>query len=189
VTIMVICERFVNLDANVIDKSTIVFSQQVREWCKLPYPGYPNGCPNYGKNPLCPPNSPYRADVLCKNAVFTLVTATFDIVPYAAKTKELHPEFSDKQARNSRLWQSSIKRMLSDKILNEIPYTDILGTGGGLLGYQSAESGGVDMFATFQRNSIPFDKTAMQLIVLAAIIIREYGLPTKGQQATRMTRL
>ena len=39
-----------------VKRNSITFTPKTHIWCTLPYPGHKNGCPNYDKNPLCPPN-------------------------------------------------------------------------------------------------------------------------------------
>ena len=43
---------------------TLVIDGQTRESCRLPYPGHPHGCPNYGRGDECPPKVSVVSEVL-----------------------------------------------------------------------------------------------------------------------------
>ncbi len=36
----------------------------VRDYCALPYPGHPEGCPHFGKRKECPPSAPLVKDFI-----------------------------------------------------------------------------------------------------------------------------
>ena len=36
----------------------------VRDYCTLPFPGHPEGCPNFGKKKECPPSAPLVKDFI-----------------------------------------------------------------------------------------------------------------------------
>ena len=39
-----------------INRNSIEFTEKTHIWCTLLYPGHKNGCPNFNRNHLCPPN-------------------------------------------------------------------------------------------------------------------------------------
>lgn len=43
---------------------TLAIDYKVRDYCKLPYPGHPEGCPSYGKRKECPPSAPLVEDFI-----------------------------------------------------------------------------------------------------------------------------
>ena len=46
----------------------IVNRRAMGEWCQMPYPGHPKGCPNYDTGrPECPPNAPFVWDWIDKD--------------------------------------------------------------------------------------------------------------------------
>ena len=47
-----------------IDSKSIKFTKRTRLWCQLPYPNHPKGCPNYSKNPNCPPLAKFMKKIL-----------------------------------------------------------------------------------------------------------------------------
>lgn len=163
-------DPFITISTNVIDKSTIVFTPKTREWCRLPYPGHPRGCSdNYGKCETCPPSTPYRVDILEKHDKFVLVHATFDINAYAEEMRKVHPDWSERQLRNSRLWQSQLKSKMK-AVIAGMEYDELLGAGSGFDGRPSMEAAGIFVLATLHRNKIPFDVKAREFIKMVCLL-------------------
>lgn len=158
---------------NRIKASTIVFSDKVREYCILPYPRHPKGCPNFGKNPFCPPKSMERRDIIQKYSEFYLVIAVFDMKKYLELMRARHPDWSDIQLRNVLYWQNSVKNKLKSKILDSgIQFNEVFGSGSGFMQSQSMESAGINVFATLQRNKIGFDLKARERVTLVALLCK-----------------
>lgn len=175
-------DGFMTISARRIDPSTILFSEKVRSYCKYPYPmpnpTHPDGCPNYGKNPLCPPNSRYRTDILTIYDIFVLVWVRFDISAYTEMMKSRHAGWTTPQLRNSRLWQGTVKKSLRDFISRKFLYIDeVLGAGSGFPGCQSMESAGINVFTTLSRNKISFDKKAKEHVTLVALLLMDSRKP------------
>lgn len=91
---------------------------KAREWCKLPYPDHPHGCPNYGKRYSCPPLAPVINDYLDINRQVYLVVIEFDLHEHVSRMKSLHPHWSDRQARCVLYWQGSVNKELQDECDN-----------------------------------------------------------------------
>lgn len=164
-------DPLVKVEIRRIDRSTIIMNPVVRQWCCLPYPHHPKGCPNYGGNPLCPPKAPYRPDILRKYDEFHIATIQFDICKYVELRKQSRPDDSDAQLRNLWHWQHAVKRRLRDAIKSsQIKFREVFLSGAGAEGKQSMESAGVFVFATLQRNGIKFDRKARDSIVLVALL-------------------
>lgn len=153
-----------------IDRSTIVMNRCVRAWCCLPYSRHPKGCPKFNVNPLCPPVAPYRGDITKRYDEFFLIYVRFDMEQYIALRKTIHPDYSTAQLRNLIYWQKSVKKRLNDAITkSRIKYKEVFTTGTGMNGNQSMESAGVFVFATLQRNQIPFERKADKFVTLVAL--------------------
>lgn len=75
-------KRLVSIKIKRIERNTIFFTAKTRIWCKLPYPNHPHGCPNYGKNPNCPPNTEIMENILTRYNFFYLIYAIFEIEKY-----------------------------------------------------------------------------------------------------------
>ena len=95
----------------------LVLDERARgEWCQLSYPNYPNGCPNYGKKPECPPNSKHVKTVFNLNEKHWFIVAEFDLKKQSDRMRASNPNWTEKQCRNSRLWQSSVHKKIRDEI-------------------------------------------------------------------------
>lgn len=93
-------------------------SPRVCEMCRMPYPGHPKGCPNYGdpkKAYKCPPFVPYITDVLDFNHPMFLVHSEFNLELHASRMKTLHPNWSEVQARCVLYWQNRSRKQLSQR--------------------------------------------------------------------------
>lgn len=124
----------------------------MRNCCKLSYPGHPNGCPNYGINPLCPPIAPYRPDVVNIYKEFVLNFILFNFEKYKELRIESNPDFfnTDKRIECLLYWQNSVKKILENSCL-KYDFDYIFGCGSGFLKKQSMESAGINVFLTVKR--------------------------------------
>ena len=87
-------------------------NMKAREWCKLPYPDHPRGCPNYGKHITCPPNAPLIYDYFNLDKPLYLIPVQFDLGAHIKKMLAKHPDWSERQARCVLYWQSSVNKEL-----------------------------------------------------------------------------
>lgn len=166
----------VEVNIRPVDKCTIVFSDKVRWYCTMPYPGHPDGCPNYNRNPSCPPMSRKRDDILSRYDQFHLVVASFDIERYVAIMKGLHPDWTAKQLRNVLYWQSSVKKAMKKAIVtSNVVYSEVLGAGSGFWKSQSMESAGIYVFGMLKKNGIDFDVKARKKIKMVALLCGRKG--------------
>jgi len=85
---------------------------EAREWCKLPYPNHPRGCPNYGKKATCPPGAPLVADYFDLAKPIFLVGVEFDLLAHSTRMLQGHPGWSDRQARCVLYWQPKVNGIL-----------------------------------------------------------------------------
>lgn len=166
---------YVKIEERPILKDTLVMSPKTQEWCRRKYEGHAKGCINYGKL-RCPPNVPLRMDIKDRYNSFTLVFAKFNFKAYKEKRREKYPTWTEKQLGNSRHWQSSIKKMLSDYITKEnLSFKELFGTGSGIKvngkWYQSGESAGVNFFATMRRKKIKLEKNPKNYIYLIVLLV------------------
>jgi hypothetical protein len=125
-----------------IEVGSLVVLDKVKSWCKRPYPEHPDGCPNYNLNPLCPPKSPFLWDFFDLDRPFGFIIGSFNLYTYALERLETHPDWSMKQALNSRHWQSRIHAEIRE-VFNK------LSTGRGYNQFtQRPESYGLQVFRT-----------------------------------------
>lgn len=89
----------------------LVMSAHCWSWCLLPYPGHPQGCPNYNKQPHCPP----RVKPLTQGR-YVMAASRFDLAGWKARMKRLHPEWTERQAACCLYWQPASRRALKEFI-------------------------------------------------------------------------
>ena len=102
-----------------VKRNSIIFTPKTHIWCILPYPGHKNGCPNYDKNPLCPPNIKTMENYLNGYSFFYLIYAIFNIFEYKTYMLNKHPDWSDRKAICLLYWQKSVKNM-SNALFNVV---------------------------------------------------------------------
>lgn len=94
----------------------LVTSPNVGKWCRLPYPGHPRGCPNFGKKPHCPPNVIPIDRFIDISLPMYLVRAQFNLRSHAERMKSMHPGWTNRQCRSVLYWQNSVRAKLRDKV-------------------------------------------------------------------------
>ena len=100
----------------VVKVKRLVHSPEVPDWCGLPYPGHPKGCPNYYSGRLCcPPEAPYITEVLDLSRDIYLVHSIFDLEEHMKKMKKKHSNWTERQLRNVLYWQSRSKKEMKEK--------------------------------------------------------------------------
>lgn len=162
-----------------ITAETIIFTPKVQEWCKLPYKRgrkQYDQCPNYGKSKLCPPNYPFRGDIIQKYKNFQLIYAVLDFKTYREVRMQQHPEWSDEQCGNSRQWQPSLKKLLKEYIKEHYfvkgkpLFKELLGAGSGFWHYASCEAAGCYVYRMLELNNILFDRKAQEMIIMVSLL-------------------
>ena len=94
----------------------LVISDKVSDWCRIPYPNHPKGCPNYGKKPRCPPNAPKIEEYFDISKPLYLVHSEFDLSKHVQEMKDKHPTWSDLQCRCVLYWQSRSRKQLMKRV-------------------------------------------------------------------------
>lgn len=165
-----------------IGQSTVHFSEKPFRWCTLPYPNHLNGCPNYNKNPLCPPNTQMLDDKLDDYNNFYLIYAKFQLDEYVEEMRNRHPNWSYRQASCVLYWQGSVKRRIKDRlksIFRKNPNNEfyMFASGSGfkeVFGNQdkiySMEAAGIDVFKTLKNNDIEFELKPRNFILLINLL-------------------
>jgi hypothetical protein len=167
-------EKLVVVREKRIDPSTLLFTEKTRKWCRLPYPGHRDGCPNHCQ--ACnTPSVEWERRIKSKHDEFVIVMADFDFQRYKDKRRFEHPAWSERQLGNSRHWQKSIKAILVMYIHSRYPYYDFLGAGSGIDGKPSMEAAGINVFGTLARNKIPFEKKPVNKVLMVALVMKKKG--------------
>jgi len=86
----------------------------LRELCKKPYMGHPNGCPNYGKRKTCPPKAKLFFDVF--DSDLYIIYTKFDLKTHVKKMKKKHPKWTKRQLYCCLYWQGTARKNLKKEI-------------------------------------------------------------------------
>jgi predicted metal-binding protein len=87
-------------------------------WCTLPYPGHPNGCPNFDRRSDCPPGTPYFLDIY--NPSVYIASLYFNFGEYVKARRQVHKNWSEKALKNPRHWQSHVRAELRKYINTDL---------------------------------------------------------------------
>ena len=95
-----------------IELAQLVVDYRAREWCRLPYPDHPKGCPNYDHKATCPPRVCMVESFVDITKPLWLIVEPFDLSAHIAKMLKSHPDWSSRQARCVLYWQGGVNRRL-----------------------------------------------------------------------------
>ena len=127
----------------------LVLDNRARDWCKLPYPDHPKGCPNYGKKQGCPPQAPLVGDYFNLNEDHYFVVVQFDLGKHIERMKNKHPSWSDRQAKCVLYWQGGVNKALREECQFYVAQQ------GGLVYNLCPEAMGVNVIKTCKAMGLP----------------------------------
>lgn len=136
----------------ILPVNKLIWGWKSRFWCKLPYPGHPKGCPNYGIKDHCPPKSLLISKIFNLNKPTYLVFSTFDLAAHMEKMKHKYPHWTERQLRNVYYWQNISRAQLKERMMVAIK---LLGTNAHTF---NPESNGVNMYATAYHSGLKLEK-------------------------------
>ena len=144
----------------------LVVDNDVRTWCRLPYPSHPYGCPNYGGRKTCPPNSPCLSSMFNLEDNLFFVTTRFDLGEYVQKMHVSHPSWSEAQCRNLLYWQGSVRSELVHVTERMFDYFKPV-----VITYVP-EAMGVDVFSTCTKLGLVLERNPMKYVYKVALVGR-----------------
>lgn len=101
-------------DIITITGRNLVIDYRAREWCKIPYPGHPKGCPNYDMRDSCPPRAYKIEDFIELSLPMYLVLERFNLLSHTRRMKYLHPNWSERQIKCVLYWQNGVNGRLTN---------------------------------------------------------------------------
>jgi predicted metal-binding protein len=104
------------LDFPVYRVEELVHARKVQDWCRLPYPGHPKGCPNYNKVKKCPPQCPYVTDIFDIKKPMYLIHSEFDLQAHVERLRLVHPNWYERQLRCVLYWQPKSRNQLYGRV-------------------------------------------------------------------------
>lgn len=99
-----------------VEPGNLILSNDVGDWCRLPYPNHPKGCPKYGQSEGCPPRAPKVENVFDLSKPLFLINSEFDLAAHVERMRLAHPEWSDRQLRNVLYWQGTSRKQLKKRV-------------------------------------------------------------------------
>ena len=131
----------------------LVHSKKVMDWCGLPYPGHPKGCPNFNSGKQkCPFETKYITEILDIQKPMFLVWGEFDLGSHVKIMKEKHPNWTGRQCRNILYWQSRSKKQMrirAAQLSNMLDANKMIEMG---------EAHGVNLYATALNSGLKLEK-------------------------------
>lgn len=132
-----------------------IISANTVEWCKLPYPNHPKGCPNFGKRGGCPPDAPLWQSLV--ESPYLLVYQRFDLEAQENRMLKKHPNWSTRQARCCLYWQKSVTSSVIAEA-QKFVLLDYLFGSKSLYIIKNPEGAGVDLFRTCRLVGIELER-------------------------------
>lgn len=125
----------------------LVCNPKVMDWCGLPYPRHPKGCPNFQKpeRKRCPYNTVYIEKYLDKKKPLYLVRSDFNLSAYVKIMRDKHPTWTERQLRNVLYWQQGPKGVLKRRAM------ELAHKVGANLVVTAGEAVGINLYATCAR--------------------------------------
>lgn len=146
-----------------LKRGQLRINYKAREWCRLPYPDHPEGCPNYGnqKHFHCPPNAPLIRDFIDIERRVYLIIVEFDLLTHAMKY--LAKGWSKRQARCCLYWQNTVNKQLDTKCqLFKWTHPDMITT-------RCPEGMGVNVITTAKLAGLPIKAKPKDIVYKIAL--------------------
>lgn len=159
-------------DTFIVRVNNLVLDYRSRDWCKLPYPDHPRGCPSYGKKWCCPPKIGTVEKYFDLDAPLWLSVVQFHLAEYADLMKLRHPHWSDRQARCLLYWQPKVNKYLESLTYN---FTHGINRSARSATF-CPEAMGVQVIKTAKGVGIPIVPRPKEVVYKIALI----GSPAKG---------
>lgn len=147
----------------------IYFSNKISEWCQLPYPRHPKGCPNYNKSDKCPPKAKPLGEIFDLNKDCYLIIYKFNLKKHIDYMRDRNPKLTNNQAKCVLYFQNRVRKEMkwAFRILlqsdRELIYNDI------------PEAHGVNVIKTLRRMNVNIEIKPKKYIHKVAIV----GYPNK----------
>lgn len=138
-------------------------NMKAREWCKLPYPDHPKGCPNYGYHKTCPPDAPLIENFIDIQKPMYLIVVEFNLGIHVRRMLQTHKGWSERQARCVLYWQAGVNKSLENECaLFRWSHPFMLTT-------RCPEAMGVNVIATAQSVGIPIKVKPIEIVYKIAL--------------------
>jgi len=151
----------------ILKQVELVWKPEVQDYCKLPYPNHPEGCPMYGTRNSCPPQAPLIDEILDLEQPVYAAILEFDLKGHVENLRIYHPDWSETQLRNSRYWQNKARKNLREGIESAKINTSHLRN---LLVLYRSEANGVHLVSTLRKVGVKINFPPKDIVHLVAIM-------------------
>jgi len=149
--VLVLCEyppaQYFKLDR-------VIGGDYVGDWCRLPYPRHPLGCPNFGQKKKCPPKSVKWTELIQEPYYF--VIHEFDLEVWVNKHRN----------RNYFLYQTGARKILKDFCREVIGIEEMLEP----TILMQPEKNYVNVFSTCRIHGVKLEKNPQKIVKFVAMI-------------------
>jgi len=97
----------------IIKLERVIISNRVGQWCKIPYPNHPRGCPKYGQDASCPPMAKFIFDV---SKPLYFVHSEFNLESHVFRMKKRNPHWSNLQCKCVLYWQGTSRKQMKERV-------------------------------------------------------------------------
>ena len=159
----------------IIEIKNLVLTPKTKQWCALPYPRHPKGCPNYWGRCYEGGKIPIRMlhTIINTNKSMWIVYNEFDLEAHMTKMKLKHPNWSEAQLRNVYYWQNQSRAELKVILMKAVREIYPSTRNRPILSYLSGEGQGVNMYATCFNSGLELDSIKEMKICRHMVIIGE----------------
>lgn len=142
----------------------LIIDYKSREWCKIPYPLHPNGCPNYNHKETCPPKVELMENWCNLSRGMYFVVVSFNLQVHVNKMLSLYPNWSDRQARCVLYWQPKVKKQLEDETKLFCAFKNVKYT-------YCPEAMGVNVIKTLKRLNFPISTHPREIVYKVSLVV------------------
>jgi hypothetical protein len=155
----------------VIELKEVVVEPRMRGLCRLPYPGHPRGCPNFGRKAGCPPSCPMIGDAIDLGRPVFAIVNEFDLAAHVLRMRLRHPGWSERQLVCCLYWQPTARKHLTAKLMA------FLAAHPDYVSDACPEAGGVNVTETLRRAGLELEWPPVKVARQVALA----GIPARGR--------
>ena len=148
----------------------IVLDPKVRELCCKLYYNHPKGCPNYNKQPGCPPQAPLLNEVLDLVRPVWAVWVVFDLAAHRERMRVKHPKWSRRQLDCCLYWQGTLLKELRYRVANFCTMRLLYNMDKSLEVFYRPEALGVNVTATLETVGVALEWPPEKIVHKVAIV-------------------
>lgn len=133
-------------------------------WCQLPYPNHPKGCPNHGQRNYCPPYAPLVSDFFDLYRQHWFLITEFDLIGHMEAFRIRYPSWSERRLKCVLYWQNQVRSIQRQQIAEfRLEHPDTVFT-------QLPEAMNVNVLRTLLGLKIDFETKPKRKVLKIALI-------------------